>query len=84
MNEQIETAVLLRKKFRNSRPGQAFIDPEIGSRLGLSSGLPEPLRLKAGGLTSQQMKVYDDFAHIPKNSTQAAALYGIGLLTYLF
>lgn len=79
MNEQIESAVLLRKKFRNSRPGQPFIDPDIGSRLGLSSGLPEPLRLKAGGLTAQQMKVYDDFAHIPKNPTQAAALYGISL-----
>ena len=76
MNEQIESAVLLRKKFRNSRPGQAFIDPEIGSHLGLSPGLPEPLRLKAGGLTPQQMKVYDDFANIPKNPTQAAALYG--------
>ena len=79
MNEQIESAVLLRKKFRNSRPSQPFIDSEIGSRLGLSAGLPELLRLKLGGLTAQQMKVYDDFAHIPKNPTQAAALYGDSL-----
>jgi CCR4-NOT transcription complex subunit 1 len=76
MNEQIESAVLLRKKYRSARPGQAFIDPEISSRLGLSQGLPEPLRLKPGGLTPQQMKVYDDFALIPKNATQAVALYG--------
>ena len=76
MNEQIEPAVILRKKYRAARPGQAFIDPEIGSRLGLSQGLPDPLRLKPGGLTLQQMKVYDDFAHIPKTAAQAAALYG--------
>lgn len=82
MNEQIETAVLLRKKYRSTRPGQVFIDPEIGSRLGLNPGLPEPLRLKAGGLTSQQMKVYDDFGLIPKNPIQAAALYGEHLAHY--
>jgi CCR4-NOT transcription complex subunit 1 len=76
MNEQIESAVLLRKKYRNTRPGQPFLDPETPSRLGMSPGLPDPLRLKQGGLTSQQMKVYDDFAQIPKNPTQAAALYG--------
>jgi CCR4-NOT transcription complex subunit 1 len=76
MNEQIEPAVLLRKKHRNTRPGQPFIDPDVGSRLGLGQGLPEPLRLKPGGLTPQQMKVYDDFSQIPKNPTQAAALYG--------
>jgi CCR4-NOT transcription complex subunit 1 len=77
MNEQIESAVLLRKKHRTTRPGQPFVDPDVTSRLGLSQALPEPLRLKPGGLTPQQMKVYDDFAHIPKNQTQAAALYGI-------
>jgi len=77
MNEQIESAVLLRKKHRSTRPGQPFVDPDVSSRLGLSQVLPEPLRLKPGGLTPQQMKVYDDFAHIPKNPTQAAALYGI-------
>ena len=75
MNEQIEPAVILRKKYRIARPGQPFLDPEIFSRIGLSKGLPEPLRLKPGGLTSQQMKVYDDFALIPKNPSQAAALY---------
>jgi len=76
MNEQIEAAVLLRKKHRNVRPGQPFIDPEFSSRWALSQNLPEPLRLKPGGLTPQQMKVYDDFTQIPKNPTQAAALYG--------
>lgn len=76
MNEQIEPAVLLRKKYRTARPGQPFLDPEIGSRLGLNPSLPEPLRLKPGGLTSQQIKVYDDFANIPKTAAQAAALYG--------
>jgi CCR4-NOT transcription complex subunit 1 len=77
MNEQIETAVLLRKIHRSTRPGQPFIDPELGSRWGLSQGLPEPLRLKPGGLTPQQMKVYDDFGQIPKNPGQAALLYGM-------
>lgn len=77
MNEQIEALVLLRKKHRSTRPGQPFIDPDIGSRLGLSQDLPEPLRLKAGGLSPQQMKVYDDYNSIPKNPTQAAALYGM-------
>jgi CCR4-NOT transcription complex subunit 1 len=79
MNEQIEPAVLTRKKHRASRPGQPFLDPDVVSRWGLSPSLPDPLRLKPGGLTGQQMKVYDDFAHIPKNPTQAAALYGISL-----
>ena len=82
MNEQIESAVLLRKKYRTARPNQAFIDPEIISRLGLSQGLPEPLRLKPGGLTVHQMKVYDDFALVPKNPAQAAALYGVCLSLY--
>jgi len=77
MNEQIEPAVLLRKKFRAARPNQPFMDPEVGSRLGMSQGLPEPLRLKSGGLTTGQMKVYDDFPHIPRTPAQALLIYGI-------
>lgn len=80
MNEQIEAAVMLRKNYRAARPGQPFIDPEINSRLGLSAALADPLRLKPGGLTPQQLKVYDDFAHIPKTLSQAAALYGLYIL----
>jgi CCR4-NOT transcription complex subunit 1 len=75
MNEQIEAAVLLRKKHRISRPGQPFYDPDAVSRH--ATNLPDPLRLKPGGVTAQQMKVYDDFALIPKNPTQASALYGM-------
>jgi len=76
MNEQIEPAVLLRKKFRSARPNQPFIDPEVSSRLGMSQGLPEPLRLKSGGLTPAQMKVYDDFSLIPRTPAQALLIYG--------
>jgi len=82
MNEQIESAVIMRKKFRTTRPGQSFVDPDINSRLGMSPGLPEPLRLKPGGLTSVQMRVYDEFLNIPKNPSQAAALYGILISCY--
>ena len=81
MNEQIETAVALRQNHRAGRPGQPFIDPGNGSSWAMSLGLPEPLRLKPGGLTPQQMKVYDDYAHVPKNPTQAAALYGMSSRT---
>jgi len=83
MNEQIEPAILLRKKFRAARPNQPFIDPEVGSRLGMSQGLPEPLRLKSGGLTAAQMKVYDDFPLIPRTPAQALLIYGILHLTSL-
>lgn len=76
MNEQIEPAVLLRKKFRSARPNQPFIDPEVSSRLGMSQGLPESLRLKSGGLTPAQMKVYDDFSLIPRTPAQALLIYG--------
>jgi CCR4-NOT transcription complex subunit 1 len=79
MNEQIEPAVLTRKKHRAGRPGQPFIDPEFGSRFALSQALPEPLRLKQGGLTQAQMKVYDDFALIPKTTAAATAIYGVQL-----
>jgi len=76
MNQHIEQAILLRKKWRTARPGQPFVDPELGSRLALSQAMPESLRLKAGGLTAAQMKVYDDFVQIPRTPAQAATLYG--------
>jgi len=82
MNEQIEALVLIRKKHRSMRPGQPFIDTDFASRWSLSQSLPEPLRLKPGGLTTQQMKVYDDFTQIPKNPTQAAALYGTSSILF--
>lgn len=40
------------------------------------SNLPEPLRLKPNGLQPQQLRVYEDFARIPRLSSQAAAIYG--------
>lgn len=51
-----------RKAHRDSRSQQPFWD---GASFGVAishTALPDPLRLRQGGLTPQQLRVYDDFA----------------------
>ncbi|KAK9469971.1 CCR4-NOT core subunit CDC39, partial [Dipodascopsis tothii] len=60
-------AFAARRKYREMRTGQPFIDPHT-SRLSLA--LPDPFKLKPGGLTLQQLMIYDElgrqkFAGVP-------------------
>lgn len=62
IDESLAQAYLQRKRFRESRTSQPFLDPTTPR---LAIHLPEPFRLKAGGLTPQQLAVYDNFATMP-------------------
>lgn len=57
----LSTAYLLRKAHRESRSGQPFVDPHLSSRYPLQ--LPDPFRLKAGGLSPQQFSIYENFGN---------------------
>lgn len=56
--EQVMTsAYMLRRRHRENKTSQAFVDPQLSSRYPLQ--LPDPFRLKPGGLTAQQMSIYE-------------------------
>lgn len=61
IEEALVPAYLLRKRHRETNPGQSFVDPSLGSRFPLQ--LPDPFRLKAGGLMPQQLAIYENFGH---------------------
>jgi len=63
IDESLAQAFLQRKRYRESRTTQPFLDPTT-SRYAVQY-LPEPFRLKAGGLTPQQLAVYENFATMP-------------------
>ncbi|KAI5811611.1 CCR4-Not complex component, Not1-domain-containing protein [Peziza echinospora] len=64
IDESLAQAFMQRKRHRESRTNQPFLDPAT-SRYAYQF-LPEPFRLKAGGLTSQQLSVYDEFSRMPR------------------
>ncbi|KAF8460372.1 CCR4-Not complex component, Not1-domain-containing protein [Kalaharituber pfeilii] len=64
IDESLAQAYLQRKRYRESRTAQPFLDPAT-SRYAVQY-LPEPFRLKAGGLTPQQLAVYEDFSRMPR------------------
>ncbi|KAI5788467.1 CCR4-Not complex component, Not1-domain-containing protein [Geopyxis carbonaria] len=75
VDETLHTAYQLRKRHRDQGISQAFISPDV-SRMALS--LPDVFRLKPGGLTPQQIGVYDEFAR-PSQTTNLEATRGQGL-----
>ncbi|BEJ18074.1 hypothetical protein CspHIS471_0703510 [Cutaneotrichosporon sp. HIS471] len=65
-----------RKAHRDSRSQQPFWD---GASFGVAishTALPDPLRLRQGGLTAQQLRVYEDFAESARPELQAAQQAG--------
>jgi CCR4-NOT transcription complex subunit 1 len=59
VDESLREAYQRRKLHREQRTGQPFLSPDV-SRYALQ--LPDVFRLKPGGLTQQQLAVYDEFA----------------------
>ncbi|KAJ3299964.1 hypothetical protein HK104_005661 [Borealophlyctis nickersoniae] len=65
IDDALHTAYHNRRKHRE-RTGQPYYDMQIYAASRYPSTLPEPLRLKPGGLTLQQFRVYEDFARIAR------------------
>lgn len=75
IDESLASSFSNRKKHRE-RTGQPYYDMTVYSGISrYMSNLPEPLRLKPNGLQPQQLRVYEDFARIPRLSSHAAAIY---------
>lgn len=59
LDEALRASYQQRRQYRDQRTNQPFVSPEA-SRYAFQ--LPDVFRLKPGGLTSQQLGVYDEFA----------------------
>lgn len=73
INERLGSAFQARQKATAS--GQSYFDASVLAGR-FPKSLPEALRPKAGHLTLQQERVYEDFARIPKQPGAAAAVTG--------
>lgn len=69
IDDSLRPSYQIRKRHRDQRTGQPFIAPEV-SRYALQ--LPDVFRLKPGGLTPQQLGVYDEFARASPVTTNEA------------
>lgn len=72
IDEGLAPAFAARKKHRD-RTNQPYFDQVVYQATRYMSSLPEPLKLKPGGLQPQQFKVYDDFAGLTRMQQQGAA-----------
>ncbi|EGX43660.1 hypothetical protein AOL_s00215g396 [Orbilia oligospora ATCC 24927] len=73
IDDNLQQAYAVRRLHRErgrQNGGQPFTDPAI-SRYMVS--LPEPFRLKPGGLSPTQLNVYDDFSRMPRASSEVIA-----------
>ncbi|KAF3916769.1 hypothetical protein ABW20_dc0107951 [Dactylellina cionopaga] len=72
IDDNLQQAYAVRRLHRERarQNGQPFTDPAI-SRYMVS--LPEPFRLKPGGLSPTQLNVYDDFSRMPRASGDVIA-----------
>ncbi|KAJ3103919.1 hypothetical protein HDU97_009731 [Phlyctochytrium planicorne] len=64
IDENLATAYLSRRKYREQRTNQPFYDVAIYAASRYPSTLPDSLRLKPGGLSTSQLRVYEDFSRI--------------------
>lgn len=74
IDEMLATAVEARKRHKEMRPGQPFIDANM-SRFAFHL-LPEPFRLKPGGLSQQQYHMYETFHRMPRPAESIAPEHG--------
>ncbi|KAF9576644.1 hypothetical protein EC968_006992 [Mortierella alpina] len=73
IEESLATAFNNRKKHRE-RTGQPYYDVATYQASRYPAALPEPLRIKPTGLAPQQLRVYEDFARVPRH-VQAPVSY---------
>ncbi|KAG0047310.1 hypothetical protein BGZ83_007625 [Gryganskiella cystojenkinii] len=67
IEESLASSFSNRKKHRE-RTGQPYYDMATFNSSRYPASLPEPLRLKPTGLTAQQLRVYEDFARLPRQA----------------
>ncbi|TPX41510.1 hypothetical protein SeLEV6574_g06049 [Synchytrium endobioticum] len=65
VDEGLRESYIGRRKHRE-RTGAPYYDMSVYAASRYPSTLPETLRLKAGGLTMQQLRVYEDFARMSR------------------
>ncbi|KAI9280718.1 CCR4-Not complex component, Not1-domain-containing protein [Sporodiniella umbellata] len=71
VDEVMAMAYNSRKKHRERDGVQPYFDMDIFSVSRYSATLPEPLRPKPNGLQANQLRVYEDFIHIPRVAPHA-------------
>lgn len=71
IDDALAAAYLARKKHRERTGGQPFYDMAVYAASHYPSTLPDPLRLKPGGLLPHQVRVYEDFARISRPMSAA-------------
>ncbi|KAF9939083.1 hypothetical protein BGZ65_011619, partial [Modicella reniformis] len=67
IEESLANAFNIRKKHRE-RTGQPYYDMATYQSSRYPANLPEPLRIKPTGLSPQQLRVYEDFARLPRQA----------------
>ncbi|KAI9341268.1 CCR4-Not complex component, Not1-domain-containing protein [Zopfochytrium polystomum] len=67
IDESLAASYISRRRHREQRPGQPFYDVTVYAASRYPSSLPETLRLKAGGLTQSQLRVYEEFIRGPRS-----------------
>ncbi|KNC97024.1 CCR4-NOT core subunit CDC39 [Spizellomyces punctatus DAOM BR117] len=65
IDEALATSFVNRRKHRE-RSNQPYYDMAVYAASRYPSTLPEPLRLKIGGLNVQQFRVYEDFSRVSR------------------
>lgn len=70
IEESLAHAFQARKQHRERRMVQPFVAPGVPR---IAFQLPDQFRLKPGGLTPQQMSVYDDFGRVSRMAGNEAA-----------
>ena len=76
VDEGLSPAYLSRRAHRE-RSREAFWDTAAMAASHYSGMLPDPLRLKLGGLSMQQLQVYEDFARL-RTTAPPGTLPGVG------
>ncbi|OCH95284.1 Not1-domain-containing protein [Obba rivulosa] len=71
VDEGFATAYEVRRRYREQRQGQPFWDSST-PQSALIGTLPEPLRIKPGGIQPIQAAVYEDFSMDPKRRALAS------------
>lgn len=72
IDEGLAAGYQARRKHFESKTTSRFSDSSAPRH---TFPLPDPLRLRSTGLTTDQMSTYDDFARIPRNAREAALYY---------
>ncbi|KAI8372978.1 CCR4-Not complex component, Not1-domain-containing protein [Radiomyces spectabilis] len=77
VDEALASAYASRKKHREQRTNHAYFDMDVLSMSRYPATLPQPLRPKPNGLQPAQLRVYEDFARIPRTAPATTQAYDV-------